>query len=80
MRAGEHGAVEERAGPTAHGGSGRWEVPRARFEPALREARDVPDETVTVAVTVSLDGVMVPMTDREGGAKQVLLAAAQKRG
>ena len=39
--------------------STRWEAGRERFESSLREASEVPDEAVTVAV--SLDGVMVPM-------------------
>ena len=41
--------------------SARWEVSREAFESALREAAVVPDEAVTVAV--SLDGVMVAMKD-----------------
>ena len=40
---------------------GQWEGQREAFEAALREGGEVPDETVTVAV--SLDGVMVPMKD-----------------
>ena len=39
----------------------RWEANREGFESTLREAVVVPDEAVTVAV--SLDGVMVPMKD-----------------
>ena len=40
---------------------GQWEGQREAFEAALREGGEVPDEAVTVAV--SLDGVMVPMKD-----------------
>ena len=39
----------------------QWEGQREAFEAALREGGEVPDEAVTVAV--SLDGVMVPMKD-----------------
>ena len=40
---------------------GQWEGQREAFEAALREGGEVPDEAMTVAV--SLDGVMVPMKD-----------------
>ena len=43
--------------------SARWEANREAFESTLREATMVPDEAVTVAV--SLDGVMVPMKDAQ---------------
>ena len=43
--------------------STRWEANREAFESTLREAAAVPDEAVTVAV--SLDGVMVPMKDAQ---------------
>ena len=39
----------------------QWEGQREAFEAALREGGEVPDEAVTVAV--SLDGAMVPMKD-----------------
>ena len=39
----------------------QWEGQREAFEAALREGGEVPDEAMTVAV--SLDGVMVPMKD-----------------
>ena len=45
--------------------SARWEAGRERFEASLREVSVVPDEAVTVAV--SLDGVMVPMKDASRG-------------
>ena len=41
--------------------SARWEASREQFESTLRDTSVVPDEAVTVAV--SLDGVMVPMKD-----------------
>ena len=41
--------------------SARWEANREPFESTLRDVSVVPDEAVTVAV--SLDGVMVPMKD-----------------
>ena len=43
--------------------SGRWETERERFEATLREKSEIPPEAT--AVGVSLDGVMVPMKDRE---------------
>ena len=45
------------------GVSARWEAGREGFESTLRAAAAVPDEAVTVAV--SLDGVMVPMKDAQ---------------
>lgn len=45
------------------GVSARWEANRERFEASLREVSVVPEEAVTVAV--SLDGVMVPMKDAQ---------------
>ena len=39
--------------------SARWEAQRESFEASLRKSAEVPEEAVTVAV--SLDGVMVPM-------------------
>ena len=41
--------------------SAHWEAGREGFEASLREGSVVPEEAVTVAV--SLDGVMVPMKD-----------------
>ena len=43
--------------------SARWEANREAFGSTLREAAVVPEEAVTVAV--SLDGVMVPMKDAQ---------------
>ena len=48
--------------------SARWEANREAFESTLREAMVVPDEAVTVAV--SLDGVMVPMKDGQRAEKR----------
>ena len=45
------------------GVSAHWEAERERFEGSLRAASEVPDEAVTVAV--SLDGVMVAMKDAQ---------------
>ncbi len=56
--------------------SGRWEQDRQRFETALREHEAVPEQAVTLAV--SLDGVMVPMKDG-GRAHKRALAAARGR-
>ena len=39
----------------------QWEGRREAFAAALREGSEVPEEAVTVAV--SLDGAMVPMKD-----------------
>ena len=47
--------------------SARWEANREAFESTLREAAVVPEEAVTVAV--SLDGVMVPMKDAQRAKK-----------
>jgi hypothetical protein len=57
--------------------SARWEGERERFEAALRKGFTVPDETATMSV--SLDGVMVPMKDGERGAKRACSRAAGKR-
>lgn len=43
--------------------SAKWEAERARFEEALREAMVIPEEAVSVAV--SLDGVLAPMEDTD---------------
>lgn len=43
--------------------SARWEAGREGFEAALRAGQAVPEEAVTLAI--SLDGVMVPMKDGE---------------
>jgi len=53
----------------------RWETDRPLFEASLREAEQVPEAAVTVAV--SLDGVMLPMKD---GARRVKRAAAAAAG
>ena len=45
------------------GVSAHWEAGREGFEASLREGSVVPEEAVTVAV--SLDGVMVPMKDAQ---------------
>lgn len=44
---------------------GRWEADREDFEQLVREDEHVPDEAVSVAA--SLDGIMVPMKEEEGG-------------
>jgi len=43
--------------------SARWESDRESFEETLREAIEIPEGTVTVAV--SLDGVLAPMKDTD---------------
>ena len=48
--------------------SAPWEANREAFESTLREAAVVPEEAVTVAV--SLDGVMVPMKDGKRAEKR----------
>lgn len=55
----------------------RWEANREAFESTLREAAVVPDEAVTVAV--SLDGVMVPMKDAQRAEKRECSRAAGRR-
>ena len=55
----------------------RWEANREEFESTLREAMVVPDEAVTVAV--SLDGVMVPMKDGGRAEKRERSRAAGRR-
>ena len=55
----------------------RWEAHRERFETALREASAVPDEAVSVAV--SLDGVMVPMKDAQRVEQRERSRAAGRR-
>ena len=57
--------------------SARWEASREAFESALREAAVVPEEAVTVAV--SLDGVMVPMKDGKRAEKREHSRAAGRR-
>ena len=57
--------------------SARWEASREAFESALREAATVPDEAVTVAV--SLDGVMVPMKDGKRAEKRERSRTAGRR-
>lgn len=60
--------------------SRRWERERRRFETVLRQQESVPEEAVTLAV--SLDGVMVPMTDGGRREKRACTAARgqQTRG
>lgn len=53
--------------------SGRWEQHRPQFEVALREQEAVPQQAVTLAV--SLDGVMVPMKDGGRAQKRAWAAA-----
>ena len=55
----------------------RWEANREAFESTLREAVVVPEEAVTVAV--SLDGVMVPMKDGRRAEKRERSRAAGRR-
>ena len=55
----------------------RWEANREAFESTLREAMVVPEEAVTVAV--SLDGVMVPMKDGQRAEKRERSRAAGRR-
>ena len=57
--------------------SARWEANREAFESTLREATVVPDEAVTVAV--SLDGVMVPMKDAQRAKTRERSRAAGRR-
>ena len=57
--------------------SARWEANREVFESTLREAAVVPEEAVTVAV--SLDGVMVPMKDAQRAEKRECSRAAGRR-
>ena len=57
--------------------SARWEANREQFESTLRDTSVVPDEAVTVAV--SLDGVMVPMKDGCRANKRERSRAAGRR-
>ena len=57
--------------------SERWEAEREAFEASLRTGLAVPEEAVTVAV--SLDGVMVPMKDGAREAKRARSRAAGKQ-
>ena len=57
--------------------SARWEANREAFESTLREAAVVPEEAVTVAV--SLDGVMVPMKDAQRAEKRERSRARGRR-
>ena len=57
--------------------SARWEANREAFESTLREATVVPDEAVTVGV--SLDGVMVPMKDGQRAEKRARSRATGRR-
>ena len=53
-----------------------WEQPRPRFEAPLRRQEAVPNEAVTMAV--SLDGVMAPMKDGQRDAKRAQARAEGK--
>jgi hypothetical protein len=57
--------------------SARWEGGREGFEASLREGSSVPEEAVSVAV--SLDGVMVPMKDGQREAKRARSRAVGKQ-
>lgn len=57
--------------------SGRWEADRERFEGELRAAESVPDEAVSMAV--SLDGVMAPMKNGQRKDKRAQAAADGKQ-
>jgi hypothetical protein len=57
--------------------SARWEEQREVFESSVRMTELVPDEAVTVAV--SLDGVMAPMKDGEAVEKRSETAARGKQ-
>jgi hypothetical protein len=48
--------------------SARWEAGRERFEASLRKRLEVPEQACTVSV--SLDGVMVPMIEGERAGKR----------
>jgi hypothetical protein len=48
--------------------SGHWEAKRQQFEAALRTQESIPEEAVSMAV--SLDGVMAPMKDGQRQAKR----------
>lgn len=56
--------------------SGHWEQHRPHFESTLRHQEAVPNEAVTMAV--SLDGVMAPMKDGERHAKRTQARAQGK--
>lgn len=56
--------------------SERWEIDRKKFEETLREQERVPENAVTMAV--SLDGVMLPMKDGDRQAKREQAAAEGK--
>ena len=56
--------------------SERWELGRKQFEETLREQERVPENAVTMAV--SLDGVMLPMKDGDRQAKREQAAAEGK--
>jgi len=57
--------------------SARWEERRERYEGALREGYEVPEEAATMAV--SLDGVMVAMKDGVRAAKRAEARALGKQ-
>ena len=56
--------------------SEQWELGRKKFEETLREQERVPENAVTMAV--SLDGVMLPMKDGDRQAKREKAAAEGK--
>ena len=56
--------------------SERWELGRKNYEEALREQERVPENAVTMAV--SLDGVLLPMKDGDRQAKRVQAEAEGK--
>jgi hypothetical protein len=57
--------------------SSKWEEDRERFEEELRNQEVVPEEAVTVAM--SLDGVLVPMIDGERKEKRTQAAKEGKK-
>jgi len=57
--------------------SARWEAEREVYEAALRERLEVPEEAVSMAI--SLDGVMTPMKDGARTAKRAEARAAGRR-
>lgn len=57
--------------------SANWEARREVFEQSLRSDESVPEDAVTLSV--SLDGVLVPMKDAERQTKRALAKAEGKR-
>jgi hypothetical protein len=56
--------------------SGHWEAARPQFEATLRQQETIPEEAVSMAV--SLDGVMAPMKDGQRHAKRQRARATGK--